>query len=146
MLTQVIERTKEAEMNHQDYRDALLHQQRSRLELVTRHSFARDSRTDARFIPDEPVALRLCRVHDDPALERLAQLEGAKIHPGRYVIAEVNGTIVAAQPLEGGAPLADPFRKTAQVLPLLQLRVEQLSGPRGGRIRRHVLSLHRTVV
>jgi hypothetical protein len=68
------------------------------------------------------------------------------VHPGRYVIAEVSGTIVAAQPLDGGAPIADPFRKTAQVLPLLQLRVDQLGRPTTRRTRWFVLSFHRSVV
>ena len=131
--------------NHQDYRDALINQQQRRLERVSRRSYARNPR-DAQFIPDEPVSLRLCRAHDDPALERLAQLEGTRIRSGRYVIAEVNGTIVAAQPLDGGAPIADPFRKTAQVLPLLRLRVEQLAQPNGRHARWYVLSLRRSIV
>lgn len=132
-------------MNPQDYRDAFLHQQQSRLERVSRRSYV-NSAPEARFIPDEPVSLRLCRVHDDPALEALAQLEGARIYPGRYVVAELNGVVVAAQPLDGGAPIADPFQRTSQVLPLLQLRVDQLSGPAGRQSRWHVLSLHRTVI
>jgi hypothetical protein len=132
-------------MNPQDYRDAILHQQQNRLEHVTRKSYVR-SAPEVRFVPDEPVSLRLCRVHDDPALEQLAQLEGKRIHPGRYVVAEMNGVIVAAQPLDGGAPIADPFQRTSQVLPLLQLRVEQLTGPAIRQTRWHVLSLRRSTV
>jgi hypothetical protein len=145
MLSQVID--EEAEMHdHQDYREALISQQQHRLEIVSRRSYASDRRTELQFTPDEPVSLRLCRVHDDPALERLAQLEGTRIRSGRYVIAEINGTIVAAQPLDGGTPIADPFRKTGQILPLLQLRVEQLAGPTGRHTRWHVLSLRRSVI
>jgi hypothetical protein len=132
-------------MNPQDYRDVLLRQRQNRLERVSRRPYV-SSAPEARFVPDEPVSLRLCRVHDDPALEQLAQLEGRRIHPGRYVVAEMNGVIVAAQPLDGGAPIADPFRKTGQVLPLLQLRVEQLAGPTGRHTRWHVLSLRRSIV
>ncbi len=131
---------------HQDYRDALLRQQRDRLELVTRHSYASGTHEVAKLVADEAVFLRLCRAHDDPALERLAQLEGTRMRPGRYVVAELNGTIVAAQPLDGGAPIADPFRRTGEVLPLLRLRVEQLARPTGRRIRRRVLSLRRSIV
>ena len=130
-------------MNPHDYRDAILRQQQDRLELVSRRSYLRSAANDARFVPDEPVSLRLCRVHDDPALEQLAQLEGTRIRPGRYVVAEVNGVIVAAQPLDGGSAIADPFRRTEQVLPLLQLRVEQLAGPGGRHSRWYVLSLRR---
>lgn len=132
-------------MNPQDYRDVILRQQQSRLEQISRRSYVR-SAPEPRFVPDEPVSLRLCRVHDDPALEQLAQLEGTSIHPGRYVVAELNGVIVAAQPLDGGAPIADPFQKTGQVLPLLRLRVEQLTGPTLRQPRRHVLSLRRSTV
>jgi hypothetical protein len=145
MLAQVID--EEAEMHdHQDYREALIRQQQRRLEVVSRRSYTRSAASDVKFVPDEPVSLRLCRVHDDPALEQLARLEGTRIHPGRYVVAEMNGVIVAAQPLDGGAPIADPFRRTRQVLPLLQLRVEQLAGPGVRHARRHVLSLRRSVI
>lgn len=132
--------------HHHDFREALLSQQRLRLELASRRSYASERRSAARPVVDEPVFLRLCRVDDDPALERLAQLEGTQVRPGRYVVAEINGTIVAAQPLDGGAPIADPFRKTGEMLPLLRLRVQQLACPTGRRARRRMLSLRRSIV
>jgi hypothetical protein len=76
---------------------------------------------------DEAVDLRLCRVHDDEALRRLAELDGRTLPAGSFVIAEVDGVIVAALPLGGGAPLADPFRATSQIIPLLRLRAEQIT-------------------
>jgi hypothetical protein len=79
--------------------------------------------------PAESVVLRLCRVDDDPALELLAVLSGGKVAAGRYVLAEVNGTIVAGRPLEGGEVISDPFRNTAHLLPLLELRADQLTRP-----------------
>jgi hypothetical protein len=75
------------------------------------------------------VDLRLCRVTDDPELERLAELEGRPVPFGRLVVALVEGRIVAALPLAGGAPLADPFTRTAHILPLLELRAAQLREP-----------------
>jgi hypothetical protein len=81
---------------------------------------------------DEPIGLRLCRVHDQEALVRLSQLEGRELPAGSFVVAVVAGSIVAALPLEGGAPLADPFRATAQILPLLELRAAQLTGAERG--------------
>lgn len=77
----------------------------------------------------EPVVLRLCRVTDDPQLEALASFDGSQIVPGRYVIAEVEGQIVAALPLGGGELVSDPFRRTAHLVPLLRLRAEQLTRP-----------------
>jgi hypothetical protein len=77
----------------------------------------------------ESVVLRLCRVDDDPALDGLAALSGGEVVPGRYVLAEVDGTIVAGLPLAGGKPISDPFRSTAHLLPLLELRADQLVRP-----------------
>jgi hypothetical protein len=88
---------------------------------------------------EEAVALRLCTVHDDPGLERLAALEGHDTPKGRFLLAEVDGQIVAAQPLAGGPPLTDPFRATAHLLPLLQLRAKQLTEPELSR-RRGILA------
>jgi hypothetical protein len=73
------------------------------------------------------LVLRLCSVHDDEALDRLAALEGQPPPAGRHLVAEVDGTVVAALPLGPGRPLADPFRKTAHLLPLLELRARQLA-------------------
>jgi hypothetical protein len=80
----------------------------------------------------ETVSLRLCCVGDDHELDRLSQLEGRDAPSGRHVVAEVAGVVVAALPLEGGEMLADPFRPTAHLLPLLELRAKQLrsDGPR----------------
>ncbi|HEU5361833.1 MAG TPA: hypothetical protein VFU56_00770 [Gaiellaceae bacterium] len=75
--------------------------------------------------PDD-VELRLCKPLDDPALERLAALAERPVPEGRLVVALVGGEIVAALPLAGGPALADPFRRSAHVLPLLELRAAQL--------------------
>lgn len=77
--------------------------------------------------PSEAVALRLCRVADDETLERLAILEGRPAPAGRYVVAEVDGEVVAAVSLASGSVLADPFRPTGHLLPLLELRASQLA-------------------
>ncbi|MBV8078808.1 MAG: hypothetical protein JO186_00350 [Actinobacteria bacterium] len=81
---------------------------------------------------DAEVVLRLCTVHDDEALARLAGLEGRPLPAGRFVVALVDGTLVAAQPLAGGPPFADPFRRTTDVLHLMELRTRQLA-PAGAR-------------
>lgn len=95
-------------------------------------------RRDARVVPGlrrRPVAdmrdveLRLCRVADDPQLERLAELEGRPVPFGRMVLAVVHGRIVAALPLGGGHALRDPFAKTEHLMPLLELRAAQLRDP-----------------
>jgi hypothetical protein len=75
------------------------------------------------------VELRLCRVSDDLALERLAELEGRPVPEGRLVVAVIRGRIVAALALASGCTLADPFTRTAHLLPLLKLRAAQLREP-----------------
>jgi hypothetical protein len=130
-------------MMHPQFRIDLLHERQHELELDVNR--ARLFAERGRPVPanGEAVALRLCSVHDDAALERLAVLEGRAVPSGRLVLAEVNGTIVAALPLSGGAPLADPFRPTAHLLPLLRLRASQLEQATGTHGLRGALSLHR---
>jgi hypothetical protein len=83
--------------------------------------------------------LRVSRVHDDAALDRLAQLEGRPAPQGPRLVGEVGGTIVAALSLEPGPPLAGPFRSTAHLIPLLELRVKQLAHDRPRRRTRAAL-------
>jgi hypothetical protein len=73
------------------------------------------------------IALRLCRVGDDEALARLAALEERTVPSGEFVVAEVDGRIVAALPLCGGTPLRDPFARTAHLVRLLELRAAQIT-------------------
>jgi hypothetical protein len=72
------------------------------------------------------VTLRLDRVSDTVALEQLAALSECRLPPGPFVVSEVDGRVVAAIPLPGGRPLADPFVATAHLLPLLELRAAQI--------------------
>jgi hypothetical protein len=43
-------------------------------------------------------------------------------------VAEAGGEVVAALPVGGGPPLADPFQETGGVVRLLRLRNAQLRG------------------
>lgn len=76
----------------------------------------------------DTVALRLGRPDDAPALAKLAALEERPLPRGRFVLAEIEGCILAALPLSGGRPLRDPFEPTAHLLHLLELRAAQLTG------------------
>ena len=105
-------------------------------------------RRDARVVRAAPrpvadtqdVELRLCRVADDPQLDRLAELAESPLPYGRLVIAATGGQIVAAVPLAGGPALRDPFARTAHLMKLLELRAAQLRDPepRRGLIPRYV--------
>lgn len=72
------------------------------------------------------IELRTCRVDDHQALEDLAQLNERALPDTSFVVAVVNGRLVAAQPIEGGDLLADPFIRTAHLRHLLELRASQL--------------------
>lgn len=82
--------------------------------------------TPRRRAQGDDVELRLCKPGDDPALERLAALAERPVPEGRLVMALVGGELVAALPLAGGTALRDPFRRTRHLVPLLELRAEQL--------------------
>ena len=49
------------------------------------------------------------------------------------------GRLVAAQPIEGGTPLADPFAKTIHLRRLLDLRAAQIREPRGRAMLRRLV-------
>jgi len=75
------------------------------------------------------VTLRLAVAGDSGRLQTLAQLDSAPAPSGPMLIAEVDGRLRAALPLDGGAPIADPFHRTADVVELLRTRAAQLAGP-----------------
>jgi hypothetical protein len=104
---------------------------------ILRRDAARHVRAATRQAADTgDLELRLCRVDDDPALERLGELEGRPVPSGRLVVAAVRGRLVAALPIAGGCALADPFTRTEHLLPLLELRAAQLREPE---LRRRLL-------
>jgi hypothetical protein len=63
---------------------------------------------------------------DFDALVRLAALDDRRVPSGTVVVAEVDGELAAAVSLAGHA-IADPFRPTADLVGLLELRAAQLS-------------------
>src|SRR5260370_10531899 len=98
---------RQGDMMHPQFRADLLHERSPRLDLDVRRSYLLNGTTQPAPIDDEEVSLRLGSVHDDPALDRLAVLEGLPSPRGRVVLADANGTIVPARPLSGDAnPLA----------------------------------------
>jgi hypothetical protein len=74
------------------------------------------------------VTIRRSAPGDGPAISRLGRLEDRRPARGPYVVAERGGEVVAAVPISGGAPLADPFTWTADVVAMLELRARQLVG------------------
>jgi hypothetical protein len=68
------------------------------------------------------VVIRAATGSDAPALWRLAALDSSRVPAGDVLVAETEGTMVAAHSPATGATIADPFRRTAEVVELLQLR------------------------
>src|SRR3954451_2315057 len=66
------------------------------------------------------VVIREARREDDCALAALAVLDEAEPPLGITLVAEVQGSIVAALPLDGPRAFADPFRRTADLVALLE--------------------------
>jgi hypothetical protein len=112
---------------HPEFSQQMIHEHQRDLDRRTRAAYYAPMLPQPVQERQETVVLRLCRVADDGALERLAQLEGQPAPAGRYVVAEVNGDLVAAMSLVSGAMLADPFRPTAELIPLLELRAAQIA-------------------
>ena len=68
------------------------------------------------------VVIRAARGSDGDTLNRLAALDSARIPVGDLLLAEADGAVVAAHSPTTGATIADPFRRTAEVVELLELR------------------------
>jgi hypothetical protein len=81
----------------------------------------------------DDISIRLANPHDAPALARLAVLDEQRRPEGEVLLAESGGRVVAALPVGGGTPVADPFEQSAQAVDLLTLRARQLEAPARGR-------------
>ena len=81
------------------------------------------------------IAIGMLCAEDGAALERVAQRDSAPVPAGAVLGARVDGELVAAVSVGGGAMVADPFVPTEQVSRLLTERAAQLRGDRrGGRL------------
>jgi hypothetical protein len=72
------------------------------------------------------VTIRRATEDDRQALERLAALDSARLPSGDILIAEAGYEQQAAIEVATGAAIADPFRPTAHLIALLELRAAGL--------------------
>lgn len=115
-----------------------------RLELIDNlghpERMLRHRRPRAPALPDcASVTFRLAGADDEPGLAQLAQLDSRSLPAGRLLVAEVDGELVAAISLDDGASVANPYRPTAAIVRLLELRARRLQAR--GTIRRVVLAV-----
>ena len=70
------------------------------------------------------ITIRTSRPADASKLQRLAALDSQRLPAGEMLVAEIHGEIVAAYQPEAARAVADPFRRTADVVSLLKLRAD----------------------
>ena len=112
---------------HPFFSETIVRTRERELERAVKDIHRRQAAPVVRQPAKESVLLRLTTIGDAEAIERLAALDCVPAPDSRCVIAEVDGTVVAALPLRGGNVIADPFRPTAHLVPLLELRAKQLA-------------------
>ena len=76
------------------------------------------------------VSIRHASDADAAELARLAALDSSTAPRGTVLLAEVGGEPWAALSVDDGHAVADPFRRSADVLALLRARAEHLGGRR----------------
>jgi hypothetical protein len=88
----------------------------------------------------ETLIVRRAVPADTPALRRLAQLDSASPpEQAPMLVAAADGELCAAIPLSGGTAIANPFRRTTEIVDMLTARARQLQAPtRSGNRRRPI--------
>jgi len=79
-------------------------------------------RTDPKgaHMTEHTVTIRRADLADLAALDRLAALDSASPPTGEALVAEVGGELWAALEIETGATVADPFRRSGELVELLK--------------------------
>lgn len=76
---------------------------------------------------EQRITVRHATAGDAGRIRVLAALDDRKLPNGPWFVAEADGEIVALVPVTGGPVIADPFRHTADLVALLELRAAQLA-------------------
>ena len=66
------------------------------------------------------VTIRPAEATDDRDIARLLDLDERHVPSGDVLVAELDESIIAAMPLDGGHTVTDPRRSTADVIELLE--------------------------
>ena len=81
------------------------------------------------------LIIRIARDADTEMLEQLARLDDQRPLAGDVLVAEIDGTILAARSMTTGRTIADPFHRTANLVALLDVRAELLRGSSSQMVR-----------
>lgn len=82
---------------------------------------------------DRPLTIRMASSDDAAPLRELAALDSSPPLSGRVLVAEIDGSVIAAASLDGGAVIADPFTPSGYAVRMLTTRRYQLMRRRDGR-------------
>jgi hypothetical protein len=85
-------------------------------------------------------SIRTATVEDEHVLERLAGLDSSRPPSGTVLIGAIDDEPAAAIGLADGHVVADPFRRTAELVTLLRARRDQLSSVSAGRSPKRLAS------
>jgi hypothetical protein len=83
-----------------------------------------------------PIVIRPATEADEPALRRLAQLDGARLPEGELLVAEAAGELRAALRIADRAYVADPFFPSKELVGMLDVRARRLHQEHMGRTER----------
>jgi hypothetical protein len=78
------------------------------------------------MFPANAYVIRQATIDDQAVLERLAGLDSQQPLRGPALIGEIDGTPAAAISMADGRVVADPFKLTAQLVPVLMMRRRSL--------------------
>jgi hypothetical protein len=78
---------------------------------------------------DGTMIIRRTTPDDITALRRLAALDSKRPIESDALVAEVDGELLAAVSLTGDEAVADPFKPTADLVAMLEMRAAQLATP-----------------
>jgi hypothetical protein len=92
-----------------------------------RRAAERQGHADTAWTPVSRVTLRYASAADSDGLRRLAALDSAPAPSGLALVAEVDGRLRAALPLDGSRAIADPFHRGLDLVELLLVRAAQLA-------------------
>jgi hypothetical protein len=74
----------------------------------------------------DSVSVRFAHEDDAGAIRRVAALDGKRVPMGEVLVAEADSEVIAALSVDDGSRVADPFRWTADVVALMEMRAAQL--------------------
>ena len=75
------------------------------------------------------MIIRRTTPDDVTSLRRLAALDSKRPIESDALVAEVDGELLAAVSLTGDEAIANPFRHTADLVAMLEMRAAQLAAP-----------------